>query len=96
MPTTETLDTTVATAIAEGSLADIATIIRRDLRAQGKAVPFGAAPYLDAMGTLNTISDHYGLDSARSIVAYLLGNLNTYRGAVARAVKAELKARLKG
>ena len=40
-------------------------------------VYFGAAPYLDAMFSLNVITDDYGSDSGRSIVAYFLSNAAT-------------------
>ena len=57
---------------------------------------FGAVPYLNAMVTLDSMSDHYGLDPAREIVIYFLANAQTWKGDVARRVKAELKAMLKG
>lgn len=81
--------------IKEGDLSDIAGVIRQDLRAQGKKVPFGAQPYLDALSSLGDISENYGEDSGSSIVAYLLSNLTSYKGAVAREVKAELNRRFK-
>jgi hypothetical protein len=56
---------------------------------------FGAVPYLRAMGDLNSIEEHYGCDSARSIVAYFLANASTFRGEQARELKAELKTLLK-
>ena len=87
---------TRAKSIDGGDLSDIALIIRRDLREQGKKVPAAAEPYLDAMASLGTIDDNYYMDSGSSIVAYLLGNLGSYKGETARLVKAELKARLKG
>ena len=55
-------------------------------------VNFAARPYLDAMKTLISIDDAYGADSARSVVLYFLSNASTWRGPVAREVKAELKA----
>ena len=53
-----------------------------------------AKPYLDAMASLNELSDSYGADSARSIVAYFLANAQTWRGSKARELKAELRAML--
>ena len=94
MPTTQTIAPETVAAIKDGSLSGIAAIIRRDLREQRKDVPYSAVPYLDALDTLNDINDHYGLETAQMIVAYLLSNLTTYRGAVAREVKAELNRRL--
>jgi hypothetical protein len=55
---------------------------------------FGAVPYLQAMCTLDTVDDNYGLDSGRSVVTYFLANAATWRGEDARRIKAELKALL--
>ncbi len=68
-------------------LYEIAAEIRRDW----KSVYFGALPYLDAMECLRTIDDAYGMDSAKTVVLYFLCNANTWRGEVARTIKAELK-----
>ena len=57
-------------------------------------VNFGAKPYLDAMGELDSIEDAYGYDTARGVVAYFLSNASTWRGDTARRVKAELKGML--
>lgn len=73
------------------SLATIAREIRRDW----KNVYFGAVPYLDAMGSLDLITDEYGQDDAKSIVIYFLGNSSAWRGETARRIKAELKAMTK-
>lgn len=66
--------------------------IAYDIRKVWKKPYFGAVPYLDAMGSLNTINDKYGWDDARSIIAYFLGNAQTFRGEDAKRLKAELKA----
>ena len=71
---------------------EIADLIRREW----KNVYFGAKPYLDAMTSLTSISDDYGADSGKSIVVYFLGNAQTFRGPVAKLVKAELNKRIKG
>ena len=84
-----------STKIKEGNLSDISRVIRRDLKAQNKKVPFGAEPYLQALDTMDDIGDMYGADRGSSIVAYALSNLSSYKGPVAREVKAELKRRLK-
>jgi hypothetical protein len=57
---------------------------------------FGAVPYLNAMLSLGSASDSYGHDDARSIINYFLCNASTFRGPEAKALKAELKAHLKG
>jgi hypothetical protein len=75
------------------SLQVIAREIRVDWVAQGKQ--FSAArPYMLAMQTMATLDDSYGLDNARSIVNYFLANAGTWKGEVARRVKAELKRML--
>ena len=70
----------------------LASAIRRDWR----NVHFGAVPYLGAMQGLDSVDGGgYGVDSARSIVNYFLCNAGTWRGPVAKLVKAELKRRVK-
>jgi len=69
--------------------------IAREVRQDWKKVYFGAVPYLEAMGTLQSVDDAYGLDDARSIVLYFLSNATTWKGETARRVKAELKSLLK-
>ena len=70
--------------------------IARDIRkAWGEKVYFGARPYLDAMGSISSITDMYGYDDAKSIVLYFLANASTFRGPQARALKLELKALVK-
>jgi hypothetical protein len=73
------------------SISQIASAVRKDW----KKVNFGAKPYLDAMGSLENISDNYMFDSGVSVVSYFLANAGTWRGDTARMVKAELKKRLK-
>ena len=73
------------------SLSEIAGEIRRDW----KSPYFGAVPYLDAMRSLNSITDTFYEDSAKSVVAYFLSNAGTWRGDTARRIKAELKALIK-
>lgn len=81
----------LAATLPQTSLAGIASLIRRDW----KKVYFGAVPYLEALACLNDIGEAYGADSGRSVVAYFMANANTWRGPVARAIKAELNKRLK-
>lgn len=69
------------------NIAEIALMVRKDW----KNVYFGAVPYLDAMGSLNSVNDNFYEDSASSIINYFLSNATTWRGEVARAVKAKLK-----
>lgn len=73
------------------SIATIANEIRKDW----KNVNYAARPYLDAMSSLNNMSDYYGADSAYSVIAYFLSNAATWKGEVAKAIKAELKKMVK-
>lgn len=66
-------------------------VIAKEIRVDWKNVYFGAVPYLDAMSSLNAITDSYGYDSAKSIVLYFLANASAWRGEVARNIKKELK-----
>ena len=73
------------------SLSEIAREIRKDWA----PVNFAAKPYLEAMGSLNQITDAYHYDSGRSVVLYFLSNASSWRGDVARRIKAELKGMAK-
>lgn len=70
--------------------------IARDISRDWTKPYFGAVPYLDAMHRLQSISDKYYFDTAESVVRYFLANATTWKGDTARAIKAELKALLKG
>ena len=69
--------------------------IAREIRSTWKNVYFGAVPYLDAMFSLEKITDKYIDDSGVSVVLYFLSNATTWRGEDARRIKAELNAILK-
>lgn len=71
-------------------------VIARDIRNNWPKPYFGAVPYLNAMRSLDQITDKYGEDSGESIVLYFLSNAATFKGPQARELKAELKAILKG
>jgi len=66
-------------------------LIARDIRQDWKTVNYAAKPYLDAMQSLTSITDSYGCDNARSVVRYFLCNASTWRGSIAKSIKAELK-----
>jgi len=68
--------------------------IAREIRADWKTLSPYARPYLEAMFSLDSIDDNYYADAGRSVVLYFLSNAGTYRGDVARKVKAELRAML--
>jgi hypothetical protein len=65
--------------------------IAREIRADWTKPYFGAVPYLEAMGQLDQITDRYYMETADSMVRYFLSNAGTWKGDVARRVKAELK-----
>lgn len=69
--------------------------IAHDIRRDWKNVNYAAKPYLAAMFELDRLEDQYLFDSGRSIVLYFLSNAGTWRGPVAKTIKAELKAMLK-
>jgi hypothetical protein len=69
--------------------------IAREIRRTWKNVYFGAVPYLDAMSTLNKVTDNYVMDSGKSIVLYFLSNASGWRGDDAKRIKSELKAMIK-
>ena len=73
----------------------IAADIKTEWSKVGKGVNFAAKPYLDAMLTLNKITDRYMFDSADSIVRYFLCNASSFKGVRAKELKAELKSLLK-
>lgn len=70
-------------------------IIARRIRSDWKNINFAARPYLDAMTSLNSVNDAYGFDSGRSIVRYFLCNASSWRGPVAKEIKATLKSLIK-
>ena len=75
----------------EMSLRQLAAEIKKDW----KNVHYTAKPYLDAMLQLENVNQNYGLDSGKSMVIYFLSNATSWRGEVARQIKAELKERIK-
>lgn len=70
-------------------------IIADEITREWTNVYFGAVPYLAAMRRLGTVNDNYGHDTGKSVVLYFLSNARTWRGDVARRIKAELNAALK-
>ena len=65
--------------------------IARDISKDWKNVNYAAKPYLEALAQLDTINDSFFADSAKYVVLYFLGNASSWRGPVAKAIKAELK-----
>ena len=69
--------------------------IAREIRTYWPVIDYAAQPYLAAMACISSVDDNYGLDSGRSIVAYALNNMSTFRGPIAKIIKAELCRRIK-
>jgi len=70
--------------------------IASEIYADWTNVYFGATPYLEALSTLDQITDRFYEDDASDVVMYFLANATTWRGPVAKTIKAELKTILKG
>ena len=66
--------------------------IAEEIEAAWPGVHPTARPYLDAMHSLESVDDSYGMDSGRLIVAYFLSNATRWRGPEAQRIKAELKS----
>ena len=81
--------------LTEGKQLRPLSTIAREIFNDWKKVNYAAKPYLEAMFSLDSINDKYGMDDARSVVAYFLSNASTWRGPKAKEIKAELKAMLK-
>lgn len=70
-------------------------VIAREIRADWKPVYYAAKPFVEAMGSLNKITDTYMSEDAEGIVLRFLSNAGTWRGETARRVKKELNDLLK-
>ena len=68
--------------------------IAAEIRREWKNVYFGAVPYLDALMSMTSGSDAYGLDPGYSIINYFFANASTFRGARAKELKYELALHL--
>ena len=83
----------LALQLPSAPLAQIANIIRKDWTSASSGFQY-ALPYLQAMFRLSSIDESYGCDLGRDVVLYFLSNAGTWRGPVAKLVKAELRSRL--
>jgi hypothetical protein len=54
-----------------------------------------ALAYVEPMQCMISINEMYMCDSGKSVVAYALGNLTTWRGETAKRIKKELNGMLK-
>ena len=69
--------------------------IAEDILADWERPDYAAAPYIEAMLSLNSMSDKYILDDADEIVQRFLINAGKWRGPVAREIKKELNKMVK-
>jgi hypothetical protein len=69
--------------------------IAGDILTDWKQPYFGARPYLEAMQSLNQVTDSFGWDTGSSIINYFLANAASWRGPKAKEIKTELKNLLK-
>lgn len=66
--------------------------IAREVREVWPKVNYAAEPYLDAMESLDQVSENYYADTGKSVVLYFLSNTGSWRGEDAKRIKAELRA----
>jgi len=82
--------------LSSATIGQIAEEIQRYIIAERKQeVSIHAKPYISAMLHLRTVDDTYGDDNGRSIISYFLSNAQYLRGPAIKAIKDELKERLK-
>tara|TARA_R110000796_G_scaffold214892_1_gene330889 strand:+ start:486 stop:734 length:249 start_codon:yes stop_codon:yes gene_type:complete len=66
--------------------------VAEDIRQSWKNISFNAAPYVDALESMNRIEDIYLVGNGVSVVEGFLANASSFRGADAKRIKAELEA----
>lgn len=71
-------------------------MIALDILMDWKNPVYSAVPYLHAMSELDGVGDMYGQDPASRVVNYFIGNAASWRGPVAKRIKAELRAMVNG
>ena len=64
--------------------------ITKEIRQDWRNISPAAAPYLEAMDTLETMDQEYGAERADGIVLYFLSNAQGWRGETAKRIKKEL------
>lgn len=69
--------------------------IAREIQQDWRQPYFAAAPHIQVMLQMESVTDSYGLDMPGESVLRFLANAQTWRGPVARRVKAELNNMLK-
>jgi hypothetical protein len=69
--------------------------IASEIRKEWPNANYAAVPYLEAMRSMASVNDTYGLDDGKTIVLYFLANAGTWRGEAAKRIKAELRELVK-
>jgi hypothetical protein len=69
--------------------------IAREIRRYWPTITPHAKPYMNAMMSLDSITDQFYADDAQSVVLYFLSNAGTWKGDQARRIKMELKSMLR-
>jgi len=69
--------------------------IAQEIRKEWPNANYAAVPYLEAMRSMASVNDTYGLDDGKTIVLYFLANAGTWRGEAAKRIKAELREMIK-
>jgi hypothetical protein len=69
--------------------------IAKEIKKDWKNMYFGAVPYVEALLSLDKLTDRYYFEDARNQVVYLLGNMRTWKGETAKRIKLELNQMLK-
>lgn len=77
--------------IASEIIVDMENIAKSKGKYWHKMFPY-AKPYVEAMMSLDKITDNYGWDSGMDIVCRFLSNANTWKGETAKILKSELRA----
>ena len=66
--------------------------IMSEVKREWKKPYFGAVPYIQALSECSSPDDVYLREDARGLINYFLANATSWRGDVAKRIKAELKA----
>ncbi len=69
--------------------------ITQEIKSDWKKPYFGAVPYIEAMETLESVTDKYIVEEGSMIIRYFLANAQTWRGETARRIKRELNDMIK-
>ena len=70
-------------------------IIALDIYKDWKQVNYAAKPYLEAMRSLDRVTDTYMFDNGIEVVYRFLANASQWKGPVAKEIKKELKKLVK-